>query len=373
LLSSQIEKRQEIVKYFNECRAMAIQILPPNINQSVERFSVEGNTIRFGMAAVKNVGSSAIQSILKGRTQKSEFQSLDQFYEIVDSRSVNKRVVESLIKSGAMDCFQVSRKFMIDQLDRILENTARRERNINQASLFDMSDITPAVPANNGGEDFGEQEKLAFEKESLGFYISGHPLHKYKEVLETFTTPIEALDSTLDGKEVLIGGIVGAIKQIRTRKGEIMAYVELEDLTGMLEVILFPELYKNNLMHVVTDSELIIKGRIDAREDSLNMIASDMILLKDARESLSQQLKVHVYLPGMENEKISRLKSILEQYKGDCNLTFVLKNPEQFTVDLNPAPAFRVRPTRDFVFALEQLLGPNCVEWQNARAVSAIK
>jgi hypothetical protein len=123
----------------------------------------------------------------------------------------------------------------------------------------------------------------------------------------------------------------------------------------------------------VSDSELIIKGRIDAREDSLNMIASDMILMKDARESLSQQLKVHVYLPGMENEKISRLRSILEQYKGDCSLTFVLKNPEQFTVDLNPASAFRVRPTRDFVFALEQLLGPNCVEWQNARPISAIK
>lgn len=373
LLSSQIEKRQEIVKYFNECRAMGIQILPPNINQSIEKFSAEGNTIRFGMAAVKNVGSSAIQSILKGRSQKIEFQSLDQFYEIVDSRSVNKRVVESLIKSGAMDCFQVARKFMIDQLDRILENTARRERNINQASLFDASDIITPVAMNNVREDYGEQEKLAFEKESLGFYISGHPLHKYKEVLETFATPIESLDTTFDGKEVLIGGIVGGIKQIRTRKGEIMAYVEIEDLTGMLEVILFPELYKNNLMHVVSDSELIIKGRIDAREDSLNMIASDMILMKDARESLSQQLKVHVYLPGMENEKISRLRSILEQYKGDCSLTFVLKNPEQFTVDLNPAPAFRVRPTRDFVFALEQLLGPNCVEWQNARPISAIK
>jgi DNA polymerase-3 subunit alpha len=222
-------------------------------------------------------------------------------------------------------------------------------------------------------EDFGEQEKLMYEKESLGFYISGHPLQKHKELLETFTLPIESIDSNYDGKEALLGGIVGNVKQVKTRRGDLMAIIELEDLTGMIEITVFPELYKNNLMHVVTESELIVKGRLDLREDSVNMIASELIPLKDAREQLSQQLRVHIYLPGMENQKIERLRLILEEHHGDCNLTFVLKKPEQFVIDFSPASTFRVRPSRDFIFALEQLLGPDCVEWQTARRYSEVK
>lgn len=364
LLSSQIEKRQEIVKYFNECRAMNIKILPPDVNVSQEMFSVEGDTIRFGLAAVKNVGSSAIQSILKAR-ETGKFKSLDDFYDHVDSRTVNKRVVESLIKSGAMDSFNTPRKAMVEQLDGILENLARRERNANQASLFDLQELAPAPTRFSSNGDYDAQEKLKHEKETLGFYVSGHPLNKHSEILETFTIPLESLDSSWEGKEVLLGGIVGNIKQVKTRKGDLMAYVELEDLTGMVEIIFFPELYRNNFEAINTpESELIVKGRLDVKDEGISIVASDVIPLKDARELLSQQLRVHVYLPGMETEKINRLRSILEAFQGDCNLTFILNKPDQFTVDFHPAPSFRVRPSRDFVFALEQLLGPNCVEWQ---------
>jgi DNA polymerase-3 subunit alpha len=271
-----------------------------------------------------------------------------------------------------MDSFNAPRKGMIEQLDRLLEDSIRRERNANQASLFDFAEIGQAVAVNYGTEDFDPQEKLAHEKEALGFYISGHPLHKHRDILETFTTPIESIDSTWDGKEVLIGGIVGHIKQVRTRRGDFMAYVELEDLTGMIETIVFPELYKNNMMFIEEEAELILKGRLDLKEDSLSLIASEIIPLKEARENLSQQLKIHIYLPGMESEKIERLRNIVEQYRGDCSLTFVLKKPE-FVADLQTAPTFRVRPSRDFVFALEQLLGPDCVEWQTLRRAIDVK
>jgi DNA polymerase-3 subunit alpha len=361
LLSSQIEKRQEIVKYFNECRAMGIKILPPDINESGEKFSVEQDAVRFGLAAVKNVGGSAIQSILKARSSAS-FRSLEEFYERVDSRTVNKRVVESLIRCGAMDTFKAPRKGMSQQLDRILDDIARKERNANQAFLFDMEDIGSAAVVNYGTDDFDPQEKLAHEKETLGFYISGHPLHKHRETLETFTTSIESIDNTWDGREALIGGIVGHIKQVRTRRGDLMAYVELEDLTGMIETIIFPELYKNNMMFIEEEAELVIKGRLDLKEDSMNMIASDIILLKDAREKLSQQLKINVYLPGMENEKIERLRNIVEQHRGECSLTFILKKPE-FIANLQAGPTFRISPTREFLFALEELLGPGCFEF----------
>ena len=113
---------------------------------------------------------------------------------------------------------------------------------------------------------------------------------------------------------------------------------------------------------------MIVRGRLEIEEETRKLIASDVIPMKNARELLSQQLKVHIYLPGMENEKIDRLKSIVEQYRGDCNLVFILKRPEQFVASLSPSPVFRVRPSRDFVFALEQLLGPNCVEWQTRKA-----
>ncbi|HSP05709.1 MAG TPA: OB-fold nucleic acid binding domain-containing protein, partial [Acidobacteriota bacterium] len=207
------------------------------------------------------------------------------------------------------------------------------------------------------------------EKEALGFYVSGHPLNKYREILETFTTPLEALDHSWEGKDVLLGGIVGNIKQVKTRRGDLMAYVELEDLTGMVEIIFFPELYRNNLANITPEAELIVKGRLDVKDEGINIIAADVIPLKDAREQLSQQLRVHIYLPGMEVEKIDRLRTILEDFRGDCNLTFILNKPDQFLVDFQPAPSFRVRPSRDFVFALEQLLGPNCVEWQTGRKI----
>src|SRR6185295_846955 len=147
LLSSQIEKRQEIVKYFNECRLMGIKILPPDINDSGEKFTVEQEAVRFGLAAVKNVGGAAIQSIAKARVE-SRFNPLEDFYERVDSRAVNKRVMESLIRSGAMDKFNAPRKGMIDQLDRLLEDSIRRERNANQVSLFDFTEIGQAVAVN---------------------------------------------------------------------------------------------------------------------------------------------------------------------------------------------------------------------------------
>jgi DNA polymerase-3 subunit alpha len=296
-----------------------------------------------------------------------KFDSLEQFYEHMDTRTVNKRVVESLIKSGAMDCFQVPRKYLMQQLDRILEDVARKERHAGQASLFDFGEVAPqSRPVT--GDDFAEHEILAFEKESLGFYISGHPLNKHRELLEIYTTPLENIDTTWDGKEVLLGGIVGAIKQVRTRKGDFMAYLELEDLTGMMEITVFPELFRNNMSEIFPEAELIVRGRLEVEEETRKLIASDIIPMKDARELLSQQLKVHIYLPGMENEKIDRLRSLVEQYRGDCNLIFVLKRPEQFIANLSPSPVFRVRPSRDFVFALEQLLGPNCVEWQTSKA-----
>lgn len=367
LLSSQIEKRQEVVKYFNECRTMGIKILPPDIHVSEETFTVEGDNIRFGLTAVKNVGSSAALPILKAREQTGKFVSLEHFCETIDSRTVNKRVLENLTKAGAMDCFGLSRKQMVENLDRILENVARKERNVNQASLFDFEEVSHSYVQPISTGDYDEQEKLAHEKETLSFYISGHPLNKHKSVLDTFVTPIESIDSSLDTREALLGGIVSSIKQVKTRKGDVMAYVELEDLTGTIEVTIFPELYRTNAMHIVPEAQLILRGRLEVEEETKKMIATDVIPLNDAREILSQQLKVHIHLPGMEDDKIGRLKGIIEQHRGECSLVFVLKRPEQFVASLNPSPAFKVRPSRDFVFALEQLLGPNCVEWQTKR------
>src|SRR5262249_35856188 len=163
----------------------------------------------------KNVGSAAIQSILKARQQVGKFVSLEKFYENVDSRTVNKRVVESLIKSGAMDAFRLPRKQMMEQLDRILEDIARKERFAGQSSLFDFEEMAPPPQRFISGEDFQDHEKLAHEKETLGFYISGHPLHKHKDLLETFAIPIESIDAGWDSKEALLGGIIGSIKQVK--------------------------------------------------------------------------------------------------------------------------------------------------------------
>jgi DNA polymerase-3 subunit alpha len=243
LLTSEMHSTDGVVKFIAECRSHNIPILPPDINASDKEFTVDGSKIRFGLAAVKNVGESAIDSIIEARVEKG-FSSLFEFCERVDLKRVNKRVIESLIKCGAFDTTGSLRSQMIASLEDALDygNRVQKERMDPQMGLFG-GQAEPLVinePSLPEIPEWDEKKLLAFEKESLGFYISGHPLTRFETVLDKFTNAnAVTLKELQDGGAVRIGGIVQATKVITTRKGDLMAFVTIEDMHGSVEITVF--------------------------------------------------------------------------------------------------------------------------------------
>ncbi|MBW2539520.1 MAG: DNA polymerase III subunit alpha, partial [Deltaproteobacteria bacterium] len=229
LLTSEMHSTDGVVKYIAECQSRDIPILPPDINESEMEFTVIGSKIRFGLVAVKNVGESAIESIIEARKEKT-FDSLYEFCERVDLRKVNKRVVESLIKCGAFDSTGVYRSRLTASLEDVIDYAQRvqKERSDPQMGLFDMEEGKPEInfPPLPGIDEWSEKQLLSFEKESLGFYITGHPLTRYKDLLSKFTNANTlSLQEREGGNGIRIGGLVRNTKIITTKKGDPMAFV----------------------------------------------------------------------------------------------------------------------------------------------------
>ncbi|MGA7615050.1 MAG: DNA polymerase III subunit alpha [Thermoanaerobaculia bacterium] len=257
LLSSEMDKTDAVVKFISEASAMGIALLPPDVNESNYSFTVVGPNIRFGLGAVKGVGQGAIDSILEARQTVGKFGDLHGFAEHVDLRSCNKKVFEALIRSGSFDSFGLSRKILDDRLERTIDSAARvkDEKEKGQASLFGFgggagatATIQPEEPAGNGpGDEWPEDEKLAHEKETLGFYITGHPLNKFRDDLSKFADATTETLARQVGETVRIGGIVGQLKRSKIKKGpnegKMMAKFILDDQYGSVEVVIFSDLY----------------------------------------------------------------------------------------------------------------------------------
>src|SRR5713101_4204916 len=249
LLTSEMGDTDKIVKYIEECRAMGIRVEPPDVNVSAVQFSVAGDTVRFGLAAIKNVGEAAMQSILRSRSDQGPFHTLEDFCVRVDLRLVNRRVVESLVKAGAFDSLGLTRAHLLVLTDAALESGGRqqRDRAEGQASFFELLPAAPgraSAPAEVTPE-WDADQRLAFEKEVLGFYISGHPLARYREVVEPLgiTTSADLAAKGHGARVVLFGHAVG-LKETSTKGGNRMAFFTLEDMDGAVEVTVFPEPFK---------------------------------------------------------------------------------------------------------------------------------
>jgi DNA polymerase-3 subunit alpha len=282
LLTSEMGDSDKIVKYIDECRAMGIPVLPPDVNASGVQFTVDGERIRFGLAAIKNVGEAAMESILATRRQDGPFRSLEDFCARVDLRLVNRRVLESLVKAGAFDSFGLPRAHLMAHLDAALEAGQRqqRERAEGQASFFDL---LPAAPAPAPVEpvpvtpEWDDDQRLGFEKEVLGFYISGHPLARYRGVVESMgITPTSELASCGPGARVLLFGQVAALKETATKSGNRMAFVTLEDMDGSVEVTIFPEPYRAAAEVLRGREPLLVRGRLDETDKGRVVLADDV-------------------------------------------------------------------------------------------------
>ena len=287
LLTSEMGDTDKIVKYIEECRAMGIRVEPPDVNVSAVQFSVAGDTVRFGLAAIKNVGEAAMQSILRSRSDQGLFHTLEDFCARVDLRLVNRRVVESLVKAGAFDSLGLTRAHLLATTDAALESGGRQQRDQaeGQASFFEL---LPAAPGRASAPaavtpEWDADQRLAFEKEVLGFYISGHPLARYREVVEPLgiTTSADLAAKGHGARVVLFGHAVG-LKETSTKGGNRMAFFTLEDMDGAVEVTVFPEPFKAATACLRSGEAVLVRGRVDDGDKGRVVLAEDVRLLEQA-------------------------------------------------------------------------------------------
>ena len=319
LLGSDMGNTDQVVKYINECKERSIPVDPPDLNRSSKEFTVSGRRICFGLAAVKNVGDAAIDEILSVRAA-GPFTSLIDFLSRQDSRKVNKKVVESLIKCGAFDFTGEKRSALFGSLDAAMEMAqgVQRDRDIGQKSIFDVlgNEAAPASKAvalaSGSYPDWTDKETLSFEKETLGFFFSSHPLANLKSELELYTTgPIESLTDKQNEAEVTIGGIVTEVKEVTTKKGDRMAFLRVEDLSGSVEIVVFAELYRKARENIASDRPLLIIGRLDKEGEDVKIVANDIALLEDAgkmdKKVKTRSMHIHADGASLTAEKLTAL------------------------------------------------------------------
>jgi DNA polymerase-3 subunit alpha len=278
VLTSERADVERIAFLIDECKKMDVEVLPPNINESLKNFTVvEGkNQIRFGMLAIKNVGINIIDAVVEERKTNGNFKSIGDFIHRVKSKDLNKKSMEALIKAGAFDQF-AERNQLLTNLEKMLEiaRENNKNKNTNQMGLFANTKISnndiklePATPASNF-------EKLGWEKELLGLYVSSHPLYDFKKLLENKTTPIIKIDASFVDKKLIIGGLVSSVKKIITKNGKPMLFMKLEDLTGKMEVVIFPNLLERNPVALQENKIIFVAGRVDDRNGEIKVVADD--------------------------------------------------------------------------------------------------
>jgi DNA polymerase-3 subunit alpha len=366
LLTSEKENTDNIVKYIAECRAMGIAVLPPDLNHSEIDFTVEADGLRFGLGAVKNVGEGAVQAVLEARRRLGRIGSLHALCRDVDGRVLNKRVVESLIKSGALDRFAPTRKALMAAVDRALDGAqkARSDRESGQGGLFAAASAGPSEPALEPLEEWPRAELLAFEKETLGFYVSGHPLQDEAPRLAGLVTHTSATlrDVQRPGPATL-AGIVSALKRRRTKKGDAMAVFGLADLEGVVEVIVFPEAYARQRSLLEEDAPLLVTGTVEVDEDRRRLIAETILPLAQAEEKRAREVVLR--LPeALEAETAERVRALLKDAPGPCPVFLEVTRAASFKATLKAAGALKVSPSRDLTLALEGVLGKGAVRFR---------
>jgi DNA polymerase III subunit alpha len=352
-LSTDMNDTDKIVKSITECRKMKVEMLPPDINLSGREFTVIRNSIRFGLEAVKGVGAAAIESIIEVRTEGGPFLSVSDFIERVDTRKVNKKVLESLVKAGSFDSLGVTRAAAMKTVSDALNGS--RMKNPGQTNIFgdEMSEAEVT-------EEWEEAELLKNEKEALGFYITGHPLAKHEKMLARLgARKTSDLENAADREEVMVGGILRALKKKNVKStGDMMAYVTLEDNEGSVEVIVFPDLYRKTNGLLSKDEAVLVKGDIDKDEKGVRVRAREITGLEEAGRRSYR--KMELSLEGREScsGKFPGIREVVDRYPGD--LPFYLRIRLD-GIETIIATACRVRPDRVLVGTLEDVAGKGAV------------
>jgi DNA polymerase-3 subunit alpha len=400
LLTIEAQNTEKLALYLGECREREIPVLPPDVNESQLRFTVEPDKgVRFGLTAIKNVGEGAIQSLLEVRAKQGRIASLPALCEELDLRLANKRVFESLIKAGAFDSVAATdpalsgqpssaiRPRLIASIDAACEQGARlqRDRNEGQAQLFggfgdDDHHSGPTQVPLPSAAPWTEQEQLAFEKETLGLYWSGHPTDRYAIALREFgaRTTAELVDQDVrptaasewgpGGRKPMeadtsVGGVIATVRQLKTKKGDRMAVFTLEDAQGSVEVLCFPDTFQKCGSLIETGAMVLVRGKLERDDESARILATEIAPLESVRERIAREVAIRVRGPADRN-MFQTLGEIFSRHRGDRRVSFDIElpaSPTRLRVRADVSSQIRVRPSSSLIAEIEQVVGQGSV------------
>jgi DNA polymerase-3 subunit alpha len=368
-LSCDAGNTDKVTAYIAECREKAIEVMPPHVNRSFSDFHVEEGKIIFGLSAVKNVGAGPIASILEQREKDGLFCNLDDFATRVDLRKVNKKVLESLIKCGAFDDLGHTRRAMLDGLEMVLDHASavQRERDAGQFNLFDTECLAPgAASASSVPElvEWDEALKLGFEKDVLGFYVSGHPMQKYEDILTKFITATsKTLAEIADSRVVRLAGLVKNCKEINTKRGERMAFLTLEDLTGTVEVTVFADVYAETQELIKSGDPIVVSGPKEGNAENPKVLAQEIFHISEAKSRMSNEVRITLSSRRSDPSHVALLKGILSRHKGRVPVTFEVIIPNRTTTVIK-VPTLRCDASDSLFTEVKQALGYQPMSFQ---------
>lgn len=369
LLSIRMGSQEKVAQYVNETRRLGIKVLPPDINESFSDFTIVENSVRFGLSAIKNVGSNVIELIVKERKENGRFSSFLNFCSRVSSNVLNKKTLESLIKSGTFDSLKQPRKHLLENFENIIEeiNKVKKSKESGQFSLFEEEHSSRHQEFEHFYEEYSQKKLLNFEKEMLGLYVSGHPLSEFQDYLSNLNT-IENLYEEPDKSTQLVGGVISKLKQIFTKSGQPMYFLTLEDLTDNVEVIVFPTVLEKYKELVEENKIIMVKGRLDRKEDQIKLIAIEIEDIKRPESkrimekensfkwSQSERIVLRVNKANLDKNLINNLHEIIKNNSGSSRVELNIINGDGLSIEktYNFPEGYSVKPSEEFFSKLKE-------------------
>jgi DNA polymerase-3 subunit alpha len=396
LFTSEKDNTDKVVAHIAEARASGHEVLPPDVNLSDLAFGAVDGRIRFGLGAIRGVGEGAIDAIRETRDVSGHFKSLFDFCERVDARRANRKVVEALVKAGAFDFEKRPRRVLFETIERAMERGAasQRDKAVGQESLFGLfgggTEKNPVAALPNeyaGGDEWTEKERLALEKEAIGFYVSGHPLHQYEKELRRYARTTQAVHRARRDEKVTVAGIVSALRERPTKTGKRMAWVTLEDLTGSIEVVCFPGKeagrsfmgkdgkwsrggakpgFESWEAAIKSDEPILVTGTVqvstrDEENPTVEVIAEDVKSLREVREKRVKRLEVRVSCDQVTDERLTKLAELAGRFAGATPLAMSILLPGEAEVVVG-SNSLKVAVTDELIEAVDRLFGAKVAE-----------
>ena len=378
---------EKIMKYIAECKKLAdflrteIKVLPPDINSSDTTFTIDGNDIRFGLAAVKNVSENVIEGIVEARSDGEPFSSLQDFCERIDSKLINKRAIESLIQSGAFDNVGDGHRAQdLANLDRVMKaaQSAQQDRDKGQISLFSEGEETNffAQIELTEVEEWTYDERLKNEKEMLGFYLSGHPLEQYGDLIEYYTTATsQTLAEHANGTEAHVVAMIAESRVVTTKKGEQMAIVVLEDLEGTIPAVVFPDTYKTSVDLIEEGNVVWLRGNVgqdrrrdddETQEEVRQLQINEVVPINEVIDKMTSAVEISIANEDLENRvKLDQLNQICNANRGEYNLVLRLAAPKFGEIIAQCGQRFNLPYTETITREVENLFGNGSIKPSN--------